>query len=164
MSEDNFMLVQRLFRVATDKNIKISFAESCTGGLLGASVTEMAGASEFFLGSAVTYSNEAKKDILGVNKTTLKKYGAVSAECAEEMAVGARKIYKSDIAVSTTGIAGPAGGSEEKPVGTVWFGYASEGKTTSFMRVFKGDRNKIREAALRQVLFFLLEELSADEK
>ena len=164
MSEDNFLLVQRLFRVATDKNIKISFAESCTGGLLGPSVTEMAGASEFFLGSAVTYSNEAKEDILGVNKTTLEKYGAVSAECAEEMAEGARKIYKSDIAISTTGIAGPAGGSEEKPVGTVWFGFASKGKTTSFTRVFKGDRNKIREAALRQVLFFLLEELGADEK
>lgn len=163
MSEDNFSLVRKLLRVASEKDVKISFAESCTGGLIGATITETSGASEIFLGSAVTYANSSKEKILGVSPKTLDKYGAVSAECAEEMAAGARKIFKADYSMSTTGIAGPEGGSDEKPVGTVWFGFSSKYKTVSFMKVFKGDRAKIREATVRQVLFFLLEELTSEQ-
>ena len=155
MSEDNFSLVRKLLRVASEKDVKISFAESCTGGLIGATITETSGASEIFLGSAVTYANSSKEKILGVSPKTLDKYGAVSAECAEEMAA--------DYSMSTTGIAGPEGGSDEKPVGTVWFGFSSKYKTVSFMKVFKGDRAKIREATVRQVLFFLLEELTSEQ-
>lgn len=159
MNEETFSLVQTLLGITKRKNIKISFAESCTGGMIGAAITQIVGASESFLGTAVTYSNEAKMNILGVSAETLNKKGAVSAECAEEMAAGARRIYSSDIAMSVTGIAGPNGGNEEKPVGTVWLGFSSENKVYSFMRVFKGDRNKVREAAVKQVLFYLIEKL-----
>ena len=159
MNEDTFSLVQKLLGITIDKSVKISFAESCTGGMIGSAITEIAGASASFLGSAVTYSDEAKMSILGVSADTIKQNGAVSAECAEEMANGARRIYNSDIAMSVTGIAGPNGGTDTKPVGTVWFGFSSCDKTSSFMRIFKGDRDKVREAALKQVIFFLLEEL-----
>jgi len=148
-----------LVQLAADKNITVAFAESCTGGLVGASITEIPGASRIFLGSAVTYSNEAKQNVLGVDSCVIAKYGAVSADCAEQMAAGARRIYGSDIALSVTGIAGPEGGSQDKPVGTVWFGYASGTKNFSFVRRFSGDRNSIRFSAVREVLLCIVKEL-----
>ncbi len=114
MNEDTFSLVQKLLGITIDKSVKISFAESCTGGMIGSAITEIAGASASFLGTAVTYSDEAKMSILGVSADTIKQNGAVSAECAEEMANGARRIYNSDIAMSVTGIAGPNGGTDDK--------------------------------------------------
>lgn len=122
----------------------VSTAESCTGGLIARRLTELAGSSKFFMEGAVTYSNEAKMRTLGVRRETLDNFGAVSSETAEEMALGMRARSGTDYAISVTGIAGPDGGSEEKPVGTVWFGLAdSEGvKTIKF--VFPGDRYLIR--------------------
>lgn len=137
---------------------KISFAESCTGGLAAAAVTSVAGASEIFMGSAVTYSNEAKESILGVSKKTLADHGAVSSECASEMARGARKIYGSDISVSITGIAGPDGGTKEKPVGTVWFAVDSSRGNRTFKRRFPGNRNGVRLAAAKEALETVLRE------
>ena len=102
----------------------MSAAESCTGGLIGYSITDIPGASDVFLGSAVTYSNESKENILGVKHQTLLQYGAVSEETAREMVLGSIEVYQSDIAVSVTGIAGPGGATPDKPVGLVYIAVA----------------------------------------
>ena len=141
------------------KNVKISCAESCTGGLVGAALTEIPGSSESFNGSAVTYSNEAKIKILGVDEQTLKNFGAVSEQCAREMAEGALKVYDADFAVSTTGIAGPDGGTELKPVGTVCFGVASRNETKTFTKIFPGNRQEVRTRAVRFILAELLKKI-----
>ena len=151
---NNAMLAEEVLNIARIHNVKISCAESCTGGLIGAALTEIPGSSENFNGSAVTYSNESKNKILGVSLETLKNFGAVSKECAIEMAEGARKIYDSDFAVSVTGIAGPDGGSESKPVGLVYFGLASREKSTAFKKILPGNRNDVR---IRTVKFALAE-------
>ena len=148
--------VEKIYREAKNKNLKISCAESCTGGLIGAALTEFPGISEIFNGSAVTYSNEAKINILGVKPETLKNFGAVSEQCAIEMAEGSRKIYDSDIAVSVTGIAGPDGGTELKPVGTVCFGISTEKNSYSFTKIFQGNRNDIRLQTVNNALEELL--------
>ncbi len=144
------ILAENLIKEAREGKFKIAFAESCTGGLIGATVTKIPGSSDVFNGSAVVYSNASKHDILGVKKNTLKKFGAVSAECALEMAKGALKIYNADFALSVTGIAGPDGGTDLKPVGTVYFGIASRlfdnEKNYEFRKNFNaGDRANIHE-------------------
>ncbi len=144
---------------AKAKGAKISCAESCTGGLVGASLTDIAGSSEVFNGSAVTYSNEAKMKILGVSEATLKNFGAVSEQCAAEMAEGALRVYDSDFAVSTTGIAGPDGGTKLKPVGTVCFGVASKTWTKTFTKKLPGGRSEVRIRAVRFALSELLKEI-----
>ena len=110
-----------------EKGLTIATAESCTGGLLGKRLTDIAGCSACYLGGAVTYSNEMKMRVLGVSEKTLEAFGAVSAETAIEMARGVRKLTGADIGMSTTGVAGPGGGTEEKPVGTVYIGLSAEG-------------------------------------
>lgn len=114
----------------------LAVAESCTGGALSASFTSMAGASDYFLGGVVSYSNDVKANVLGVSRDTLERYGAVSEETALEMADGVRRLCGADYALSTTGIAGPTGGSEDKPVGTVWIGLATPNGTTARKFVF----------------------------
>lgn len=114
----------------------LAVAESCTGGALSASFTAMAGASDYFLGGVVSYSNDVKANVLGVSRDTLERYGAVSEETAVEMADGVRRLCGADYALSTTGIAGPTGGSEDKPVGTVWIGLATPNGTTARKFVF----------------------------
>lgn len=159
MKEEIRAMALTLVSAAVKKHVTLAFAESCTGGMAATAVTEISGSSEVFMGSAVTYSNEAKAKILGVSKETLDSYGAVSAECAEEMAEGAARIYGSDIAMSVTGIAGPGGGSPEKPVGTVWFGFTRGGKTVSFKCAFRGERRAIREASVKKILAHITGEL-----
>ena len=154
-------IAEAVLHEAKVKRVKISCAESCTGGLVGASLTDIAGSSEVFNGSAVTYSNEAKIKILGVKPETLKNFGAVSEKCAAEMAEGALKIYDSDFAVSTTGIAGPDGGTESKPVGTVCFGIASRNGTKTFTEKFSGERSAVRLRAVRFALGELRTEICA---
>lgn len=159
MKKEISALSEELVDLAAAKNITIAFAESCTGGLIGASVTEVSGASKIFLGSAVTYCNEAKQNILGVDSEVIANYGAVSSDCAFQMAAGARRIYGSDIALSVTGIAGPDGGSKEKPVGTVWFGYVSDSRQCTFIRCLSGDRNFIRREAVKEALLCIIREI-----
>ena len=122
--------------------------------MIGAALTDIAGSSDVFNGSAVTYTNEAKSNILGVRAETLREHGAVSGECAREMAEGALRIYGADYAVAVTGIAGPDGGSEKKPVGTVWFGLSDGRKTSAVMKRLPGNRGEVRS---RTVQFALAE-------
>jgi nicotinamide-nucleotide amidase len=149
-------LPQAILETGRNRGLTVSCAESCTGGLVGASMTDVPGSSAVFTGSAVVYDNEAKKKVLGVSPLVLELHGAVSAECATDMARGALELYGTSVAVAVTGIAGPEGGSGEKPVGTVWFALASRvgGAVTSdaFLRTLEGGRDLIRERAVRVAL------------
>lgn len=127
-----------------ENNITIATAESCTGGLISEMLTDVPGISKVFMGGAVTYSNEAKMEYLGVKEQTLKAYGAVSRETAAEMAEGIRKRLKTDIGISVTGIAGPGGGTDEKPVGLVYVGLSGDGGTITKELRLSGNRKKIR--------------------
>ena len=142
--------------VFTSKGLTLSCAESCTGGLIGATVTSQPGASAFFKGSAVTYSNEAKQRILGVPLGILMQYGAVSEQTAVCMARGARRIYSADVAVAVTGIAGPGGATETKPVGLVYIAVSTSEGETAERFVFKGSRDEVRaqtvDAALKMAV------------
>lgn len=123
----------------------ITCAESCTGGGLAKAITDIAGSSAYFDRSFVTYSNSAKHELLAVAAATLKAYGAVSEEVVCEMAQGALQAAKADLALSISGIAGPDGGSDEKPVGTVWFGFADRsGRVLAHKMQFVGDRDAVR--------------------
>ncbi len=140
-------------------NKSLSAAESCTGGLFGAKITDMSGSSAYFNGSAVTYSNQSKIDMLGVNQETLNKFGAVSEECAKEMAFGALTKYNTNYAISITGIAGPDGGTESKPVGTVWIGFASKKNIFAKKFIFTKDREINRELSVHNALNLLVNEI-----
>lgn len=150
-------LASRVIEIFREKGLSLALAESCTGGMIAETITNVAGASDIFYGSAVTYVNSAKEHILGVARETLEKHGAVSSECAEEMACGARRVYGADVAMSVTGIAGPGGGSEGKPVGTVWFGLATKDGAETFRRRFDGDRAAVRRQTVEEVLRRLAE-------
>ena len=134
-------------KMLVDKNMTIGVSESCTGGLLSSKLIEYPGVSKVFLEGAVTYSNEAKMRTLNVKKETLEKYGAVSHETAKEMAEGIAKRTGARIGISTTGIAGPGGGTEEKPVGLVYFGIYVDGKVETYKHIFTGNRNEVRNRA-----------------
>lgn len=133
----------------------LSIAESCTGGLIGRRITEVPGSSAYFLEGCITYSNEAKIRTLGVRRELIERHGAVSAETAEAMAIGMRERAGTDYAISATGIAGPDGGSDEKPVGTVFIGYADEDGAKSLKLVLPGDRYLIRWRASQAALDYL---------
>ncbi|WON76393.1 nicotinamide-nucleotide amidase [Serratia sp. UGAL515B_01] len=123
----------------------ITCAESCTGGGIAKAITDIAGSSAYFERGFVTYSNAAKHELLGVAETTLSAHGAVSENVVREMAVGALKAANADLAISVSGIAGPDGGSEDKPVGTVWFGFATRsGRVLTRKMHFAGDRDAVR--------------------
>jgi nicotinamide-nucleotide amidase len=132
------------------RGLTLSVAESCTGGLISHLLTNVPGSSEYYRGGVTVYSNESKVDLLGVSRETIRKHGAVSDQAAREMAEGVRRNLKTDIGIAVTGVAGPAGGSEEKPVGTVHIGLASEGKTVSQKYRFWGnrERNKLNSAMM----------------
>lgn len=146
-TDENMMLEDVVVRTAVSKKMKIAVAESCTGGLLSGRIINSAGASECFMQGFVTYSNEAKHETLCIDSDILEKYGAVSEECAIAMAKNAAIKANADIAVSTTGIAGPSGGSDEKPVGLVYVGIYNRGKTGVKKFVFNGNRSVVRENA-----------------
>lgn len=142
-------LVERLAAALRARGAFVATAESCTGGLIAAACTSLAGSSEWFERGFVTYSNEAKTGMLGVAPALIAAYGAVSAEVACAMAEGAIVHSRASFAVSVTGVAGPAGGSVDKPVGTVWIAVAKAGSPArAERRLFDGDRTKIREATV----------------
>ena len=138
------------------KRLKISFAESCTGGMLSSEITSISGASKVFGLGLVTYSNQAKISVLKVNKNIIKKYGAVSPECCEAMVKNLAKISKAQINVSITGIAGPKGGTKTKPVGLVYIGVKNKNKILITKNIFKyKDRNGIQKATIKRVFQIL---------
>jgi nicotinamide-nucleotide amidase len=148
----------------TRKNMTISTAESCTGGLISRRLTEVSGSSKYFLEGVVSYSNEAKIRMLNVPHETIESHGAVSAETAEAMAKGMREVAETDIAVAVTGIAGPDGGSREKPVGTVFIGYSDEAGEKSIKLLFPGDRYLIRWRSSQAALDYVRRSLLKAEK
>ena len=152
MGEEMEAVVGRLLRARGET---LAVAESCTGGLIGSRITEVAGSSEYFLEGAVTYANSAKVRLLGVDEALIERHGAVSAEVAEAMASGMLSSSGADYAVSVTGIAGPGGGSEEKPVGTVFVGYADNESVRSTKLQLPGDRYLIRWRASQAALDIL---------
>lgn len=156
--EDNDRLEKKVVELLKKLNMNISTAESCTGGMLASKLIDVPGISEVFYEGVVSYSNEAKINRLGVRKEILAKYGAVSEEVAKEMVMG----LTTDVALSTTGIAGPDGGSEEKPVGLVYMGIRIKDKIYVEKRVFRGDRNKVRERTVSHTLFTLIKILNED--
>lgn len=135
---------------------KLSLAESCTGGLVGHLITSEPGSSNYFLGSMVCYSNEAKVEVLGVSRETLQKYGAVSEQCAREMLSGAMRLGQATVGLAITGIAGPEGGSDLKPVGTVWLAIGCNSRVQTVKLTLRGDRAAIKERAARLALGHLL--------
>ena len=151
--------LQTLANNLSTQNLKVTCAEPCTGGLLAANLTRLPGSSAWFDMGFVTYSNEAKQQMLNVNPTTLAHYGAVSEEVVREMALGALIASKADYALSISGIAGPSGGSEEKPVGLVWFGVASKKRIWAEFKVFNGDRDQVRAQAVQHAIQLLLSKL-----
>ena len=149
--------MKSLIKILTKKKLKISFAESCTGGLLAASITSISGASKVFNLSLVTYSNQAKINILKVNKNIIKKYGAVSHECCSTMVKNLSRISKANINVSITGIAGPKGGTKQKPVGLVYIGVKKGNKIQINKFLFKSKKRlSIQKATVKKALDLIL--------
>ncbi len=146
---------EELINLLKEKNLTVSTAESCTGGLIGKRLTDVAGASDVFAGSVIAYSNSIKTGILGVKERTISDNGAVSIETASEMAEGIKKLFGTDIGVSVTGIAGPGGGTDEKPVGTVCFGFSIRRNIFTKKEFFSGDRDRIRTMSALYTINFL---------
>ncbi|MBK1880860.1 competence/damage-inducible protein A [Luteolibacter pohnpeiensis] len=153
VSDDGSSLERVVVRLLTERNIKLATAESCTGGLIANRITNVPGSSAVFTHGFVTYANEAKVDLLGVSETDLEQHGAVSEPVARQMAEGALRVSGADIAVSITGIAGPSGGSEEKPVGTAWIGLAMKDRPTLAIKVYHPRKRKdFKQAASQSAL------------
>ena len=149
--------MKSLIRTLTKKKLKVSFAESCTGGLLASTITSTSGASRVFNLGLVTYSNHAKIKVLKINKNIIKKYGAVSYECCFAMVNNLSKISKANINVSITGIAGPNGGTKQKPVGLVFIGVKKGNKVQINKCLFKGKkRSSIQKSTVRKALSLVL--------
>ena len=157
-------LAARLKEAACAAHLTVATAESCTGGLIAGAITAVPGSSECFYGGIVSYDNSVKQNVLGVPESVLRTDGAVSAPCARAMAEGSRRLIGTDLAVSVTGIAGPDGGSAEKPVGTVWFGLASADGTTAEMRRFGGDRAAVRAQTVIHALELLLDAAGGERR
>ena len=151
-------LAAELGRRLTARRLIVTTAESCTGGLVAGAITAIAGSSGWFERGFVTYSNEAKRELLGVSPDTLDQHGAVSEAVARAMAEGAIRVSRADLAVAVTGIAGPDGGTADKPVGTVCFGFAvRNGPTRVVIKHFPGDRTAVRRASVIHALQGLIE-------
>lgn len=153
------MIEKIVCEVLIEKKKKIATAESCTGGLIAQKITSVSGASGCFDCGVVTYSNEQKHKILGVSEVTLKTFGAVSEQTALEMCKGVKKLANADVGISVTGIAGPTGGTKEKPVGTVWIGICSADVHRAECFHFDGDRDAVRESTANKALEMVLEEI-----
>jgi PncC family amidohydrolase len=152
-------LEAQIGEILNQRRLKLALAESCTGGLVGSRITDIPGSSEYFVGGMISYSNEVKADLLGVSWETLSTKGAVSRETVIDMAKGACKVLKTDIALAISGVAGPGGGSVEKPVGTTWIGFAAPEGEWARVFQFPGDRmqnkSNAADAALQMLLDYL---------
>ena len=155
-------LERAVVELLSKNGLSITAAESCTGGLVCGKIVNVAGASEVFRGCYITYSNKQKRNVIGVKKSTLEKYGAVSEQVAAEMAKGVLEVSKADVAISTTGIAGPGGGTPEKPVGLVYIGCAVKNKVYVEKFNFSGSRNKVRESTVVAALSMVRKYVSSE--
>ncbi len=149
-------LAKKVAHLLKERNMKVATAESCTGGLIGHTITNIPGSSEYYEGGVISYSNALKMNLLGVKEEILAKYGAVSEQTAREMADGIRKKASVDIGIATTGIAGPGGGTPEKPVGLVYIAISSEKETKVEKHLFHGNRWENKESTCRAALNLLL--------
>lgn len=163
LKKGELSLEEKLISLLAGNNMTLATAESCTGGLISSKITSVPGASSVYVGSAVTYSNEMKQLLLGVSAETLEKYGAVSSQTAAEMAHGAWKNLKADAAIAVTGIAGPGGGSAEKPVGLVYVGICVKGDTHTIELNLRGDRNMVRARTCSMAFIELLKTISGEQ-
>ena len=150
-------LVEKIAALLIASEQKLTTAESCTGGLIAKTLTDLAGSSLWFDRGFVTYSNEAKSEMLAVSAAIIEEYGAVSEPVANAMVSGALQHSAADFAIAVTGVAGPGGGSEEKPVGTVWIGVGTNHQLFAQKYLFPGDREAVRQATLFRALQMLLE-------
>ena len=149
-----------LGQILSGSGLWLGVAESCAGGLLGHLITNVPGSSLYFRGGVVAYANEVKMGMLRVSADTLENYGAVSKETVIEMARGVREALKTDIGLSVSGIAGPAGGTDEKPVGTVWIGSSTMKMENAKMFIFSGNRQKVKEQAAQMALQVVIDYLT----
>ena len=149
--------MKKLFDYLIKNNITVATAESCTGGNISKEFVEYAGISQVFLGGLCTYHNSVKMNVLGVKEETLKNFGAVSEQCADEMLKGVKKVTGAQAAVCTTGIAGPGGATKDKPVGLVYVGASYNKKTVIEKHVFQGERKQVIEQAKQRALELLFE-------
>lgn len=156
-ANDTKALCERLAQVLQARGWMLATAESCTGGLIAAACTDLSGSSNWFERGFVTYSNEAKTELLGVDASAIAQHGAVSEVVARAMAFGAVRRSLAQVSVAVTGVAGPTGGTPDKPVGTVWFGFQVDGKLVSETRRFDGDRAAVRAQTVQHALRRLLE-------
>ena len=156
----SYLKAKHLSELLVSKGLTISVAESCTGGSLSSSLTSISGASSFFNCGFITYSNQSKIDMLGVNPDSIELYGAVSEKVAHEMVIGAGQRSHSNLAVSITGIAGPSGGTASKPVGMVCFGFFFDGDVTTTTQFLKGSRSDIVSQSITYALVELSSKLS----
>ena len=162
MTDDRLVaLAERLYTVCAERGLTIATAESCTGGLVAHAITEIAGSSAYFLGGFVTYADEAKRDQLGVAPELLASHGAVSAQVARAMAEGARVRLATTAAVSITGIAGPGGGSDEKPVGLTYVAVVDQAGADVRRHLWSGDRSANKRDSAAAALELLLERLGS---
>lgn len=155
-------LVTQVGKALVDNDSMIVTAESCTGGMIAEALTEIAGSAAWFDRAYITYSYESKKEMLGVREITIQNNGAVSQECVEEMALGALQQSHAKVSVACSGIAGPSGGSQAKPVGTVWLAWAIQGQESVISQrfLFVGDRQQVREKATEAALMGVMKLLS----
>lgn len=159
---DHRVATSALAQALRQQGLQLATAESCTGGLIAAACTELAGSSDWFERGVVSYSNQAKTELLSVPEALIAQHGAVSEPVARAMAEGALRHGKAQVSVAVTGVAGPSGGSAAKPVGTVWFGFSVRGQTHSEVQRFDGDRAAVRQATVAHALRRLLELLGAN--
>ena len=145
-------VAEKTFELLKSLSLTCATAESCTGGGVGSAITAVPGSSDVYLGGVVSYANSVKIGVLGVSPGTIERHGAVSRECALEMAEGVRRLLSADIAVSVTGVAGPGGGTPEKPVGLVWFAVASKDGSRAERALFQGNRDEVRSQAVTHAL------------
>lgn len=159
VTTDNKSVSQVLGELLVERELTVSCAESCTGGNIAHCITKNPGSSAYFLGSIVSYSNDVKANVLNVSRADLSRFGAVSRQVVEEMAEGVSKLMKSECSVATSGIAGPGGGTQFKPVGSVWMAARYGNKTVSELKVFEGDRDTVIESATNHVMVMLIKML-----
>ena len=149
-------------KMLADRGLTISVAESCTGGLIGSIITDVPGSSRYFLGGIIAYSNQSKMEILNVSSGTIAEHGAVSDQTVLEMAGGVKRLFNSHLGLAVTGIAGPEGGTTEKPVGTVFIGLAAEDRIFTAGHRFHGTREEIKQETARMALDYLRRYLNDD--